>query len=131
MNITKNRPTADELVAVSNKPKAKWEGILKGSDVFISARDDDDALIGFVHGHGDSESWTLERIWVATDYRGQGIGRAMRIRCIKECEKFTVGNGVIRGFSTDEAAPFWDAFEDTKVKKGFIGERHIRGTPKR
>jgi len=126
MKITTKRPTAGELAAVSGKSEEKWAGILEHADVFVAARDDD-VLVGFSYAHGDSDAWTVERLWVATEHRSSGIGTKIRLRVLKECTKRTVGGGVVRGYITARSEPFWDSIDGTTLTHGATGERIIDG----
>lgn len=126
---TDQRPEPEELEAVSGNSLAQCEAILALSDVFVSARDEDDNLIGFTHANGNGVVWTVERLWVANEHRLNGLGMTLRKEMIAQCARRTVGDGIVRGFFSESTEDFWrhKDFPGTAYTGQRVAERAIVG----
>lgn len=103
---TDTRPAPAELEAVCGYSLEQCEAILTLSDVFVSAWDGN-TLIGFTHANGNGVVWTVERLWVENEYRGEGLGLELRKEMIAQCKRRTVGDGIVRGFISKNTEGFW------------------------
>ncbi len=124
-----NRPTARQLVTLAKGKQSRWQSVLDMAEVFVTAREDG-VLVGFSHAHGDGTTWLVQRLFVAEDYRGEGVGTDIRKRVILECSKLTVSTGRMYGFYDEDVREFWenpDLTGTTSQPIGFTGVRIIEG----
>jgi GNAT superfamily N-acetyltransferase len=120
------RPTPKQLAAVSGHTEKEWGIVLELVPVFVSGWIDDE-LIAYSYAHGSGISWTVERLWVATNQRRKGYGMQIRERLLDECAKLSTGTATVLGLFNKSTTPFWDKLPDEETNVALGGMREIRG----
>lgn len=130
MNLTTEPPTAEKFARlVRNLNEKQAQHIINAGTLFVCGYDDDDRLIGLIQYVGNGMTWVNLRIDVIQGKQREGIGTALRIRMIEECESMTLGTGAIYGWFERSKAKFWNnPIPGTTVNSLLaVGSRGING----